>query len=47
MAAASERAVSSSVWPVGVAGSRYLVGAARAALVDDPDLRDPDDAGPA
>lgn len=28
--------------PVVVAGSLYLVGAARAILVDDPDLRDPD-----
>ena len=46
-AAAIERAVSSSDGPVVVAGSLYLVGAARAALVDDPDLRDPDHAGPA
>ena len=45
--AAIERAVSTSDGPVVVAGSLYLVGAARAALVDDPDLRDPDDAGPA
>lgn len=30
--------------PVVVAGSLYLVGAARAILVDDPDLRDPDPA---
>ncbi len=28
--------------PVVVAGSLYLVGAARARLVDDPALRDPD-----
>jgi hypothetical protein len=28
--------------PVVVAGSLYLVGAARGHLVDDPDLRDPD-----
>ncbi len=28
--------------PVLVAGSLYLVGAARGHLVDDPDLRDPD-----
>src|SRR6185503_18835461 len=30
--------------PVVVAGSLYLVGVARARLVDDPDLRDPDPA---
>jgi hypothetical protein len=30
--------------PVVVAGSLYLVGAARARLVDDPALRDPDEA---
>ena len=28
--------------PIVVAGSLYLVGAARARLVDDPDLRDPE-----
>jgi folylpolyglutamate synthase/dihydropteroate synthase len=28
--------------PIVVAGSLYLVGAVRAELVDDPDLRDPD-----
>ena len=30
-----------------VAGSLYLVGAARAHLIDDPDLRDPDPGAPA
>ena len=30
-----------------VAGSLYLVGAVRAHLVDDPDLRDPDPGAPA
>ena len=44
-AAAVERAVAIAEGPVVVAGSLYLVGAARARLVDDPDLRDPGDAG--
>jgi dihydrofolate synthase/folylpolyglutamate synthase len=39
--AAVASAVASADGPVVVAGSLYLVGAARAALVDDPDLRDP------
>ncbi len=46
-AAALDRAMSSAEGPVVVAGSLYLVGAARARLVDDPELRDPDVAGPA
>ena len=40
-AAAVSEAVAGSSGPVVVAGSLYLVGAARASLVDDPDLRDP------
>ena len=40
-AAAIERAVATADGPVVVAGSLYLVGAARARLVDDPELRDP------
>ena len=39
--AALEVAMSSGRGPVVVAGSLYLVGAIRAVLVDDPDLRDP------
>jgi len=46
-AAALDRAVTTAEGPVVVAGSLYLVGAARARLVDDPELRDPDAAGPA
>jgi folylpolyglutamate synthase/dihydropteroate synthase len=37
--AALEAALSSGSGPVFVAGSLYLVGAARAQLIDDPDLR--------
>jgi len=40
-AAAVTQAVAGAEGPVVVAGSLYLVGAARALLVDDPDLRDP------
>ncbi len=40
-AAAVADAVAAAEGPVVVAGSLYLVGAARALLVDDPDLRDP------
>ncbi len=39
--AAIDRAVATAEGPVVVAGSLYLVGAARARLVDDPELRDP------
>jgi dihydrofolate synthase/folylpolyglutamate synthase len=39
--AALARAVAESPGPVVVAGSLYLVGAVRALLIDDPDLRDP------
>ena len=46
-AAAVDRAVATAEGPVVVAGSLYLVGAARARLVDDPELRDPGDAGSA
>jgi folylpolyglutamate synthase/dihydropteroate synthase len=46
-ASAVDRAVASAEGPVVVAGSLYLVGAARARLVDDPELRDPADAVPA
>ena len=45
--AALDRAVATAEGPVVVAGSLYLVGAARARFVDDPELRDPGDAGPA
>jgi dihydrofolate synthase/folylpolyglutamate synthase len=45
-ASAVDRAVASAEGPVVVAGSLYLVGAARARLVDDPELRDPADAVP-
>ncbi|MBP1705371.1 MAG: FolC bifunctional protein [Chloroflexi bacterium] len=38
---AVEQAVETAAGPVVVAGSLYLVGAARGLLVDDPDLRDP------
>ncbi len=41
-AAALDLALDRSAGPVIVAGSLYLVGAARARLVDDPALRDPD-----
>jgi folylpolyglutamate synthase/dihydropteroate synthase len=40
-AAAVAEAVAGAEGPVVVAGSLYLVGAARALLVDDPGLRDP------
>lgn len=40
-AAAVARAVAGAEGPVVVAGSLYLVGAARALVIDDPDLRDP------
>jgi dihydrofolate synthase/folylpolyglutamate synthase len=40
-AAAVAEAVARAEGPVVVAGSLYLVGAARALVVDDPDLRDP------
>ncbi len=40
-AAAIDRAVATAPGPIVVAGSLYLVGAARARLVDDPALRDP------
>jgi folylpolyglutamate synthase/dihydropteroate synthase len=43
-ASAIERGLASADGPVVVAGSLYLVGAVRARLVDDPELRDPDDA---
>jgi folylpolyglutamate synthase/dihydropteroate synthase len=44
--AAVGRAIATAPGPVVVAGSLYLVGAARALLVDDPGLRDPlDDEG--
>jgi dihydrofolate synthase/folylpolyglutamate synthase len=46
-AAALDRAVTTAGGPVVVAGSLYLVGAARARLVDDAELHDPDVAGPA
>ena len=40
-AAALDRALAAASGPIVVAGSLYLVGAARARLVDDPALRDP------
>jgi dihydrofolate synthase/folylpolyglutamate synthase len=40
-AAAVTEAIAHAEGPVVVAGSLYLVGAARALVVDDPDLRDP------
>jgi dihydrofolate synthase/folylpolyglutamate synthase len=43
-ASAIDRAVATAEGPVVIAGSLYLVGAARARLVDDPELRDPGDA---
>ncbi|HEX7471907.1 MAG TPA: cyanophycin synthetase [Candidatus Limnocylindrales bacterium] len=43
-AAALDLALASAPGPVVVAGSLYLVGAVRARLVDDPLLRDPEDA---
>jgi folylpolyglutamate synthase/dihydropteroate synthase len=46
-AAALDRALTTAEGPVVVAGSLYLVGAARARFVDDPELRDPDVTGPA
>jgi hypothetical protein len=42
--AALDLALASGRGPVVVAGSLYLVGAARARLVDDPALRDPEEA---
>jgi folylpolyglutamate synthase/dihydropteroate synthase len=39
--AALELALDHAGGPIVVAGSLYLVGAIRAVLVDDPDLRDP------
>jgi dihydrofolate synthase/folylpolyglutamate synthase len=42
--AAIDRAIESAAGPIVVAGSLYLVGLARARLVDDPLLRDPDPA---
>ena len=42
--AALDRALASAPGPIVVAGSLYLVGAVRARLVDDPLLRDPEDA---
>jgi hypothetical protein len=44
--AAIDRAIATADGPVVVAGSLYLVGLARARLVDDPLLRDPEPAGP-
>jgi dihydrofolate synthase / folylpolyglutamate synthase len=44
-AAAITTALETAPGPVVVAGSLYLVGAARARLVDDPRLRDPEDRG--
>jgi dihydrofolate synthase/folylpolyglutamate synthase len=41
---ALDLALSTGRGPVVIAGSLYLVGAARARLVDDPALRDPDEA---
>jgi folylpolyglutamate synthase/dihydropteroate synthase len=40
LAAALDRALSVAAGPIVVAGSLYLVGAVRAILVDDPELRD-------
>ena len=45
-AAALDRALATADGPVVVAGSLYLVGFARARLVDDPLLRDPAPAAP-
>ena len=42
---ALDRAIATAEGPVVVAGSLYLVGTARSWLVDDPELRDPRDAG--
>ena len=42
-AAALDRALAGGSGPVVVAGSLYLVGLARARLVDDPALRDPEE----
>jgi hypothetical protein len=39
---AIERALAAGDGPIVIAGSLYLVGAARAHLVDDPELRDPE-----
>jgi len=44
-AEALDRAIAEAPGPVVVAGSLYLVGAARRRLVDDPRLRDPEDDG--
>ncbi len=44
--AALELALADRAGPIVVAGSLYLVGAIRAVLVDDPDLRDPTPASP-
>ena len=44
---AGKKAVTTAEGPVVVAGSLYLVGAARARFVDDPELRDPGASGPA
>jgi dihydrofolate synthase/folylpolyglutamate synthase len=44
--AALDLALATAEGPVVVAGSLYLVGAVRARLVDDPELRDPDGLGP-
>jgi dihydrofolate synthase/folylpolyglutamate synthase len=44
VAAAMDQAIANAPGPVVVAGSLYLVGAVRARLVDDPLLRDPEDA---
>ena len=46
-AAAVQAAIATAEGPVVVAGSLYLVGAARALLVDDPELRDPTPRGAA
>jgi dihydrofolate synthase/folylpolyglutamate synthase len=45
-AAALDRAIAEGSGPVVVAGSLYLVGHARARLVDDPLLRDPEESDP-
>ena len=44
--AALELATRRAGGPIVVAGSLYLVGAVRAVLVDDPDLRDPSPVDP-
>jgi dihydrofolate synthase/folylpolyglutamate synthase len=45
-AAAFDRALREAPGPIVVAGSLYLVGEIRARLVDEPDLRDPEEAEP-